>query len=195
MGGKGKKFIDLIWKPVVLIEMKRASEKLHLHYQQVFDYWIAAVPDRPRYVVLCNFKEFWIYDFDKQLDEPVDKLRLDELPHRYTALNFLFPHHPKPKFNNDREDVSRKAADQMADLYRRLVKRAEQPVSREQAQRFVLQLLVAMFAEDVDLLPASTVKGIVDDCVDHNLSAYDLFGGLFRQMNDRTLRPLAGSRG
>lgn len=183
-GGKGKKFIDLIWKPTVLIEMKKASEKLHLHYQQVFDYWIAAVPDRPRYVVLCNFKEFWIYDFDKQLDEPVDKVRIDELPQRYTALNFLFPHSPKPIFNNDREDVSRRAADQMADLYRRLVKRVKQPVPREQAQRFVLQLLVAMFAEDVDLLPASTVTGIVNDCVDHGQSAYDLFGGLFRQMND-----------
>jgi hypothetical protein len=157
-GGRGKKFIDLIWKPTVLIEMKNASEKLHLHYQQVFDYWIAAVPDRPRYVVLCNFKEFWIYDFDKQLDEPVDKVRLDELPYRYTAVNFLFPHNPKPIFNNDREDVSRKAADQMADLYRRLVTRVKQPVPREQAQRFVLQLLVAMFAEDVDLLIAELAK-------------------------------------
>lgn len=183
-GAKGKKFIDLVWKPIVLIEMKKASEKLHLHYQQAFDYWIAAVPDRPRYVVLCNFKEFWIYDFDKQLDEPVDKVKLDELPYRYTALNFLFPDNPRPIFNNDREDVSRRAADQMADLYRRLVKRVKNPASREQAQRFVLQLIVAMFAEDVDLLPASIVKTIVDDCIEKGLSAYDLFGGLFRQMND-----------
>lgn len=183
--GKGKKFIDLIWKPIVLMEMKSAGEKLHLHYQQAFDYWIAAVPDRPRYVILCNFKEFWIYDFDKQLDEPVDKVTLEELPHRYTALNFLFPDSPEPIFNNDREEVSREAADQMAEVYRRLVSRPSKKVPREQAQRFVLQLLVAMFAEDVDLLPAATVTKIVKDCIDKGQSAYDLFGGLFRQMNDK----------
>lgn len=191
-GGKGKKFIDLIWKPVVLIEMKSAGEKLNLHYQQAFDYWIAAVPNRPRYVILCNFKEFWIYDFDKQLDEPVDKVKLDELPQRYTALNFLFPDSPAPIFNNDREEVSREAADQMAELYRRLVSRPAKKVPREQAQRFVLQLLVAMFAEDVDLLPAATVTKIVNDCFEKGQSAYDLFGGLFRQMNEK--KPAQGGR-
>src|SRR5688572_28978030 len=59
--GKGVNFADLIWKPRVLIEMKKAGERLHLHYQQAFDYWMNAVPNRPRYVVLCNFREFWIY--------------------------------------------------------------------------------------------------------------------------------------
>jgi hypothetical protein len=183
-GSKGKKYIDLIWKPRLLIEMKSAKENLQLHYQQAFDYWIAAVPDRPRYVVLCNFAEFWIYDFDKQLDQPVDKVNLVDLPHRYTALNFLFPNSPKPVFLNDREGVSREAADKVATLFRSLVQRSGKPVQREQAQRFVLQLLVAMFAEDIDLLPSATVKAIVDDCLERGQSSYDLFGGLFRQMDD-----------
>src|SRR4051812_1882502 len=64
--GKGKSFADLMWKPRLLIEMKRAGENLAKHYRQAFDYWLNAVPNRPRYVVLCNFAEFWIYDFDKQ---------------------------------------------------------------------------------------------------------------------------------
>ena len=67
--GKGTSFADLIWKPRVLLEMKKRGEKLYLHYQQAFDYWLHAVPNRPRYVVLCNFDEFWIYDFDRQLNE------------------------------------------------------------------------------------------------------------------------------
>jgi hypothetical protein len=183
-GSKGKKFIDLIWKPRLLMEMKSASENLTLAYQQAFDYWIASVPNRPRYVVLCNFKEFWVYDFDKQLDQPVDKVALGDLPHRYTALNFLFPNNPKPIFQNDREGVSREAADKMAALFRSLVLRSGKPIKREQAQRFVLQLLVAMFAEDIDLLPSATIKGIVDDCLKHDQASYDLFGGLFHQMDE-----------
>jgi len=109
--GKTTNFADLIWKPRLLIEMKKAGEKLHLHYQQAFEYWINAVPNRPRYVILCNFREFEIYDFDKQLNHPVDTVALSDLPKRYTAFNFLFPDERKPQFDNDREAVSRKAAD------------------------------------------------------------------------------------
>jgi len=60
--------------------MKKRGENLRLHYTQAFDYWIHSVPHRPRYVVLCNFDEFWIYDFDRQVGEPVDLVRLQELP-------------------------------------------------------------------------------------------------------------------
>ena len=180
---KGTSFADLMWKPRLLLEMKKAGEKLHLHYGQAFDYWINAVPNRPRYVVLCNFKEFWIYDFDRQLGEPVDTVALADLPKRYTALNFLFPDERKPQFNNDREAVSRRAADSMAELFRKLTHRPTNPVSRTQAQRFVLQTVIAMFAEDIDLLPSGLVKSIVDDCLEHKQSSYDLFGGLFHQMN------------
>lgn len=181
---KGTSFADLIWKPRFLLEMKKGGEKLQLHVRQAFDYWINAVPNRPRYVLLCNFQEIWIYDFDRQLDEPVDRIALGDLPKRYTALNFLFPTERAPQFNNDREVVSRQAADKMAELFKKLTRRPKNPISREQAQRFVLQLVVAMFAEDIDLLPAGTVKGIYDDCVQRKQSSYDLFGALFRQMND-----------
>lgn len=182
--GKGKSFADLVWKPRLLIEMKKGGEKLHLHYRQAFDYWLNAVPNRPQYVILCNFDEFWIYDFDKQLDEPVDVVRLEDLPKRYTALNFLFPVSRKPIFHNDLEAVSRKAAIKMAELFRSLTGRPTDPVPREQAQRFVLQTVVAMFSEDIDLLPAGTIKTLLDECVAGGGSSYDLLGGLFRQMND-----------
>ena len=152
-----------MWKSRLLLEMKKAGEKLHLHYGQSFEYWLNAVPSRPRYVVLCNFTEFWIYDFDRQLNDPVDVIALLDLPKRYTAFNFLFPDERKPLFNNDREAVSRKAADRMAELFRVLTKRSSKTVPRPQAQRFVLQVVLSMFAEDIDLLPAGTVQGIVND--------------------------------
>ncbi len=181
---KGTSFADLIWKPRLLLEMKKRGAKLELHYQQAFDYWLNAVPNRPRYVVLCNFDEFWIYDFDRQLFEPVDKLKIGELPTRYPALNFLLPVEKEPIFNNDREDVSRNAAAETAELFRLLTKRPSNPVERSEAQRFVLQLVIAMFAEDIDMLPAGTITSLLRDCLEQGLSSYDLIGGLFRQMND-----------
>ena len=111
---RGTAFADLVWKPVVLIEMKRRGEDLLRHYRQAFDYWTRLVPGRPRYVVLCNFDEFWVYDFETQMDTPVDRLALAELPERWGPLAFLFPTDEKPIFGNDHEAVTCQAADRLA---------------------------------------------------------------------------------
>ena len=83
----GTAFADLVYKPIVPIEMKKRGADLRRHYRQAFDYWVNLAPNRPKYVVLCNFDEFWVYDFDSaQYDEPLDKLPLDELPRRWGPL-------------------------------------------------------------------------------------------------------------
>lgn len=182
----GTSFADLVWKPVVLIEMKKGGENLQKHYRQAFDYWARLVPDRPRYVVLCNFDEFWVYDFETDLDTPKDKLALPDLPARWGPLAFLAG--AKPSFQSDREAVTRDAADRLAKLFSRLVHRG---VERPLAQRFVLQMLVALFAEDIGLLEKYFVMGLLDDCA-KPADAYDLLGGLFEAMNRP--KPAAGGR-
>lgn len=181
-------FADLIWPPRLLLEMKKRGEKLQRHYQQAFEYWLNAVPKRPRYVVLCNFDEFWIYDFDLQLNDPIDRVRLAELSDRYTALNFLFPDERRPLFGNDRVAVTREAANKVANVFNAIVDRVE---DRTSAQRYLLQCVTAMFAEDIDLLPRGIFAQLLHDCIDGG-SAYDLLGGLFRQMNDPV--PARGGR-
>ena len=178
--GRGTGFADLVWKPYILLEMKKRGENLYHHYQQAFDYWIRTVPNRPRYVVLCNFDEFWIYDFDKQIDQPVDKVNIEELPKRFTALNFLFSGEHEPVFENDRAAVSEKVAKKVAQLFHLMISRG---IERVECQQFVLQLVFSMFAESVDLLPKSLIYNIVRDCLEKDQCAYDLFGALFKQMN------------
>lgn len=178
--GKSTKFADLLWRPRLLLEMKKRGEKLQRHYTQAFEYWLQLVPQRPRYVILCNFDEFWIYDFDLQLNDPVDMIALGDLPHRYTAFNFLFPIEKKPQFGNNRVDVTRAAADKVARVFNSMVARGE---DRERAQRFALQCVVAMFSEDAELLPRGLFSELLDECKSGE-SSYDLIGGLFRQMNN-----------
>ena len=88
--GKHTKFPDLVWRPRLLLEMKSRGENLENHVQQAREYWDELKP-QPRYVVLCNFDEFWIYDTTLQIEEPVNRVKLEELPKQYAALNFLFP--------------------------------------------------------------------------------------------------------
>ena len=186
--GDRTKFADLVWPGRVLIEMKSRGAKLSQHYQQTFDYWLNLVPHRPPYVVLCNFDELWIYDFNTQLHEPVDRVKVSELPARHSALNFLFPRQFAPVFGNNWVAVTRKAAQSVADAFNSMVFRGE---DRASARRFILQSVVAMFSEDIGLLPESLFTSLLDECR-RGASSYDLIGGLFRQMNEA--RPARGGR-
>lgn len=176
---KGTSFADLLWPGRCLIEMKKSGADLLQHYRQAFDYWVRAVPDRPRYVLLCNFDEFWIYDFNVQLDEPMDRIPLEKLSQKWDALAFLLPQEKKPSFGNDLVAVTREAAAQVSSVFRTL---RERSIDRLQAQRFVLQSVMAMFAQDIGLLPGHLFSQAVQDSIDGE-SSYDLIFGLFREMN------------
>ena len=86
--GGGTAFADYVWKPIVLVEMKKRGTDFQKHYRQAFDYWTRLVPNRPRFVVLCNFDEFRVYDFDTDLDAPKDTVALKDLPERWGPLAF-----------------------------------------------------------------------------------------------------------
>ncbi len=210
-------FADLVWKPRVLIEMKKRGENLLKHYSQAFDYWTRLVPDRPRYVILCNFDEFWIFDFDIQLDEPVDIITLKELPERASAFSFMTRENHAPVFKNNQVEVTEKAGRRMGELFKilqnRLIKTPLTPldpltplykggntaqtlplprgaggVQTLTAQRFILQCVLAMFAEDRGLLPRDLFVSCVQECL-NGASSYDVIAGLFREMNTIGITP------
>ena len=115
---KGKTgYADLVWKPRVLIEMKKRGADLSKHYSQAFDYWQRAVPNRPRYVMLCNFDEFWVYDFDTQIDTPIDMVPLAQLSDRVAVFGFMEVTERKSVFGNNQVEVTEKAAGRMGELY------------------------------------------------------------------------------
>lgn len=116
-------FADLVWKPRVLIEMKKRGEDLSKHYSQAFDYWTRLVPQRPKYVILCNFDEFWIFDFDIQLDTPVDVIPLEQLPERAGAFAFMELGQKTPVFRNNQVEVTERAARRMGELLLELEQR------------------------------------------------------------------------
>lgn len=175
----GVAFADLVWKPVVLVEMKRRGTKLAQHYRQAFDYWVRLVPGRPRYVVLCNFDEFWIYDFQTQMDSPVQVLPTSNAWKHPAALAFMQPVPEAPVFENDQEAVTRQAADDLAQTYNSLCDRGIGP---EKAQKFTLQTLVALFAQGIYLLPSALFSRTLQDCK-RPRDSFDLLGQLFTEMN------------
>ena len=93
----------------------------------------------------------------------------------------MFPGDVPPVFGNHQETVTRKAADKLAACFNAITKRGvEQPL----AQRFTLQMLMALFAEDIGLLEKYLVTRVLDDCKTPQ-DTHDLLGGLFDAMNTK----------
>lgn len=58
-------------------------------FQQAKRYIVELPVDRhPRWVITCNFGEFWVYDMNKPNGEP-EIIKLEDLPKEYYRLNFL----------------------------------------------------------------------------------------------------------
>jgi type II restriction/modification system DNA methylase subunit YeeA len=193
---KGKTgFADLVWKPRVLIEMKKQGEDLGKHYRQAFNYWTRIVPNRPRYVMLCNFDQFWIYDFDNQVDEPVDIINLEQLPERSSAFGFMGLEQKNPVFQNNQVEVTKETARKMGELCEILKQRGtKEGFSILAAQRLVLQCVLAMFAEDRLMLPTDMFINCIQDCLGGK-SSYDVLGGLFQEMNRPGISPAGKYKG
>ncbi|HLL96529.1 MAG TPA: type IIL restriction-modification enzyme MmeI, partial [Spirosoma sp.] len=121
-----------------------------------------------------------MYDTDKSVFKPVDKIPLAQLPARANVFGFLRPVPVAPVFGADAEDVTAPAAENVAAVFNSLVKNG---TPRENALRYCLQCIIALFAEDVDLLPDHLFTRLINDCSEKKGNSYDLIGGLFQEMN------------
>lgn len=176
------RFADLVIPGRVLIEMKKRGEDLRKHHQQAFGYWSYLTP-HPRYLVLCNFDEFWVYDMERQVSDPMGKIPVARLPEDWGPLAFLFPEPEAPVFNRefDLVELTLQAAGSLSKVFRLLIAPGR-GIEREAAQRFILQCVLALFAEDIGLLPRYTFTRVIEDC-QNGQDSHDLMTLLFIMMN------------
>jgi hypothetical protein len=70
-------FIDLFWKGVLLVEQKSAGRDLKEAKRQAFDYLpgIKSDKDLPRYILLCDFQTFELYDLETRSTYLAERLK------------------------------------------------------------------------------------------------------------------------
>jgi SAM-dependent methyltransferase len=119
--------------------------------------------------------------------DPVDKIPLTQLPTSKEAFGFLLKTPQKPIFGLEKEDVTEKAAYHVAAAFRSMVERKIKP---QEALTYCLQCILAMFAQDVELLPNKILHRIFDELANGGGDgfeivplSYDLIKGLFCEMN------------
>jgi hypothetical protein len=187
-------FMDMFWPGVCIVEMKRPSEANNLskHRKQALEYWQQSGTPRspaPRYVVLCAFHRFEVWEPGAVYTEPRAIVDLVDLPDNLDVLNFLAGR--QPVFEGGGAEVTREAVALVTDLNLRLRDRqaAELPVLRD----FLLQCVWAMFAEDLHMLPSHVFTRVVQElAADTSRSSADDLGRLFEILATKGPRPEHG---
>ncbi len=155
--------MDMYLPRICVWEMKSPSENLQDHHAQVLGYWALT---RPRYMVLCNFREFWIYDTEEENGQLTPKtcFTLEELPEFSDALLFLKGE--ESHFRRRAERVTMQMAGRLGTLVQEVTRAANNSDRvREEITSFTLQCVFAMFAEDGDLFPKGLLSNALDEAV------------------------------
>lgn len=135
---------------------ERHGNKYQSVYEQAFEYdQTLPVSQRSKYIIACNFHEFWIYDMDvpESVRKPI-KLTLDEFPQHFHQLDFLVDENAKPS-EVEEIKVSIKAGALVGKLYDALLAQYKNP-DKEESQRSLnvlcVRIVFLLYAEDSGLL-------------------------------------------
>src|SRR5699024_9826614 len=89
---KSQKYVDAFIPKLVMIEQKSRGLDLNKAYNQVSKYYERlSAADKPRYIVLSNFDELWIFDIENPLNIKEYKCPIADLPKNAEWLDFLAP--------------------------------------------------------------------------------------------------------
>lgn len=147
-------FIDgFIDTTKVLIEQKGADKDLNKAIKQSDGTFLTPFQQakRPRWIVTCNFKEFYVYDMEQPNGEP-KVIKLADLDKEAYRLEFLID---KTNEHLEREmKVSIEAGEIVGEIYEGLLKQyinPDSPDSLHAINQLVVRLVFCLYAEDAGI--------------------------------------------
>ncbi|MBX4171856.1 hypothetical protein K3M35_25035 [Rhodococcus sp. DMU2021] len=181
-------FMDLHWPGICIVEMKAPHVHVTEAREQVKRYWEESADDdadvpAARWVVLCNFHQFEIWEPGRFPKSPRASFTLEELPSRYEALMFLAGADQRPNFAQLHKELTTQAADKVGEVYRSLIDRNAAPP--DEVQRFTMQSIWTMFAEELGLLAGAPFQNTVAKLRGRAEESAQTLGFLFKVLNQK----------
>lgn len=157
-------FIDaFIPSTKVLIEQKSIGINLRSRHKQSDGTYLTpydqakrydnerGLSEKARYIVVCNFKSFQVFDMEKSHPEPIEIL-LENLPDQWQKLRFLCD--DKPVQLRQDEDVSVAAGKIIGDIYDAFLQKYGENIDEESMRQLnvlCVRLVFCLYAEDAGL--------------------------------------------
>ena len=145
--GNARGFIDSFIPGVLLVEQKTTGENLQKAYVQALDYAgaISNEFEKPRYILVCDFQTFHLYDLHSTRNEPL-VCKLEEISKRADWFKFLID--KQVIAYSEELPINRKAVEQIAKLHDALL-RAN--YTGKDLESFLTRLLFSLFADDTGI--------------------------------------------
>jgi hypothetical protein len=151
--GDKRGFIDLFWKSVLLVEHKSAGKNLAHAKEQALEYFPNLKPEElPRYLLICDFQNFELYDLDERTEV---RFPLADLPKHVEAFNFIRGLQ-KSEFK-DQDPVNIKASLLVGALHDALEKSG---YTGHDLERLLVRIVFCLFADDTGIFEP---RGIMED--------------------------------
>ena len=107
-------YIDLLWKGTILIEMKSRGKNLDKAFQQAIDYTHGLKQNElPKYVLVCDFYHFRLYDTEEQTTL---EFTLDELVNHVQSFGYLLGYQKKTYKEQDPANIKAAELTQITQL-------------------------------------------------------------------------------
>ena len=157
-------WIDVFWPGKLLIEMKSAGQDLEKAFGQALNYF-DNLPERdlPRYILVCDFQQFRLYDLEANTEQ---HFTLKDLAKHIRAFAFISGYDVKAISPQD--PVNIKAAQRMGALHDLLSASGYgESNGGKDLEVLLVRLLFCLFADDTGIFqPAGSFKDRLDELAD-----------------------------
>ncbi|MBS4068635.1 MAG: methylase [Sulfurimonas sp. RIFOXYD12_FULL_36_11] len=154
-------YIDVFWRGQLLIEQKSKGKDLVKAKEQALEYLPNLKQrDLPKFILVCDFVSFYLYDLDTNQDY---KFLLHDLPKNIELFSFIAGY--TKKTYKEEEPTNRKAAELMGKLHDKLL---ENGYSGHQLELFLTRLLFCMFAEDTGIFAKNSFREFIENQTDES---------------------------
>jgi predicted nucleotidyltransferase len=157
--GDADGYIDMLWKGWLLIEMKSKGKDLSKAYGQAKGYIHGlAQLDIPKYVLVCDFETFRLYDLEESGHDEYVEFQLNEFVNHVELFGFIAGY--QKKLYREEDPVNVKAAELMGQLHDRL---KEIGYTGHQLEVYLVRLLFCLFAEDTSIFSKQQFQDFIEE--------------------------------
>ena len=186
---KSQKYVDAFIPKLVMIEQKSRGLDLNKAYNQVSKYYERlSAADKPRYIVLSNFDELWLFDIENPLNIKEYKCPLADLPKNAEWLDFLAPNAAMAEIVEE-NPINRQATEMVAKLHQAFI---SDGVNADELALFLTRLIFCFFADDTGIFgQKNLLDGLLkNEARSDGSNLNEVFTTLFDTLNtkDRSTR-------
>ena len=157
--GNSDGYIDMLWKGQLLIEMKSKGKDLTKAYGQAKGYIHGLKQlDIPKYVLVCDFDTFRLYDLEEIGHDEYIEFQLSDFVNHVELFGFIAGY--QKKVYKEEDPVNIKAAELMGKLHDRL---QEIGYEGHPLEVYLVRMLFCLFAEDTNIFTKQQFQDYIEE--------------------------------